>query len=311
MNKIFDVIILGGGPAGLAAGLYSGRSKLDTLIIEKSEIGGQIVITHEIENYPGGIEHETGVSLINRMLFQAKSFGASIVSDTVVDVDLCGDIKCVRCRKEEYHAKTIIVSTGARPKHIGCPGERELTGKGVSYCATCDAAFFEDMEVYVVGGGDAAVEEALYLTKFARKVSIIHRRDQLRAAGTIQDKAFANEKIHFIWDTVVEELKGDGLLTSMVLKNVKTGKVHEVFADEEDGTFGVFVFIGFVPLSSVFENKLNMENDYIVTDENMKTNISGVFAAGDIRAKSLRQVVTAVADGAIAAMQAEKYIEGV
>lgn len=310
MDKIYDVIIIGAGPAGLAAGSYAGRARLDTLIIEKAKDGGQIVITSEIENYPGGVEHETGPSLVDRMVKQADGFGAKKVFDTIVDVELEGDIKHLKGLKGDYYSKTVIIATGAHPKPIGCPGEQELTGKGVSYCATCDASFFEDFDIYVVGGGDSAVEEALYLAKFGKKVTIIHRRNELRAAKSIQEKAFANPKVDFMWDSVVEELKGDGILTSMVVKNVKTGEVREIVADEEDGTFGVFVFIGFTPHSELFEGKVTMENGYIVTDDDMKTNIPGVFAAGDIRKKRLRQVVTAAADGAIAAVQAEKFIEG-
>ena len=307
MDKIYDVIIIGAGPAGLAAGSYAGRARLDTLIIEKAKDGGQIVITSEIENYPGGVEHETGPSLVDRMVKQADGFGAKKVFDTIVDVELEGDIKHLKGLKGDYYSKTVIIATGAHPKPIGCPGEQEFTGKGVSYCATCDASFFEDFDIYVVGGGDSAVEEALYLAKFGKKVTIIHRRNELRAAKSIQEKAFANPKVDFMWDSVVEELKGDGILTSMVVKNVKTGEVREIVADEEDGTFGVFVF---TPHSELFEGKVTMENGYIVTDDDMKTNIPGVFAAGDIRKKSLRQVVTAAADGAIAAVQAEKFIEG-
>ena len=185
----------------------------------------------------------------------------------------------------------------------------ELTGKGVSYCATCDGAFFEDFDIYVVGGGDAAVEEAIYLTKFGRKVTIIHRRDELRACKCIQEKAFANEKIQFMWDTTVEEFKGDGILDTMVVKNVRTGEITEIAANEEDGTFGVFIFVGYHPLSELLGDSVEMNHGYIVTDEDMQTNIPGVYAAGDIRMKKLRQVVTAAADGAIAATQAEKYLE--
>ena len=310
-EKIYDVVIIGGGPAGLAAGSYSGRSRLSTLIIEKEKIGGQIVITADIENYPGGVEGDSGPSLIDRMSEQADRFGAEKIYDTIIDLQLDGDVKKVIGNKGEYQAKAVILATGAFPRPIGCPGEKELVGKGVSYCATCDAAFFEDMEVYVVGGGDAAVEEAMYLTKFARKVTVIHRRDELRAAKSIQEKAFANPKLFFMWDSVVTELKGDGILESMVVKNVKTGEEREILAPEEDGTFGVFVFIGFVPNSTLFEGKIDMENGYVLTDDDMKTNIPGVFAAGDVRKKSLRQVVTAAADGAIAATQAYHYIEGV
>ena len=310
MDSIYDVIILGAGPAGLAAGLYAGRARLKTLIIEKLAPGGQIAITDEIENYPGSVEHETGPSLVKRMTEQAHKFGAEFVSETVLSVDLREEIKQIRCNAGEYRAKTVIAATGVVHKPIGCIGERELTGKGVSYCATCDAAFFEGLEVYVVGGGDAAVEEALYLTKFARSVTLIHRRDQLRAAKSIQQKAFANEKMRFIWDTVVEELRGDGILDSMILRNVKTGERREIVADEDDGTFGVFVFVGFEPAGALFEGQLEMKNGYLLSDDDMKTNLPGVFAAGDIRVKSLRQVVTAVSDGAIAAVQAERYLEG-
>lgn len=311
MDKVYDVIIVGAGPAGLAAGSYAGRARLETLIIEKQKEGGQIAITAEIENYPGSLENESGPSLVERMVKQAEHFGAKKVFDTIEDVELEGEIKRLKGKNGDYCARTVIIATGAYPKPIGCPGERELTGKGVSYCATCDGAFFEDFDIYVVGGGDSAVEEALYLTKFGRKVTIIHRRDELRAVKSIQEKAFANPKIRFLWDSVVVEFKGDGILESMVVKNVKTGELTEIVADEDDGTFGVFCFIGFVPQGKLFEGKLEMDHGYIITDEDMHTNIPGVFAAGDVRVKSLRQVVTAAADGAIAAMQAYKYIEGI
>ena len=307
---IYDVIIIGAGPAGLAAGLYAGRARLNTLIVEKAKSGGQIVITNEIENYPGCLEEETGPSLIARMEEQTKKFGVEHTLDTITDMELEGPVKVLKGLHDEYRAKTVIIAAGAHPVPIGCPGEKELSGKGVSYCATCDAAFFEDFEVYVVGGGDSAVEEALYLTKFARKVTIIHRRDELRAAKSIQEKAFANEKVDFLWNSVVEEIKGDGLVESMVIRNTKTDELTEITADEEDGTFGIFVFIGFQPNTEVFKGKVAMnDKGYIVTDDNMQTDIPGVFAAGDLREKSLRQVVTAAADGAIAAVQAGKYIE--
>lgn len=309
MQKVYDVIIIGAGPAGLSAGLYAGRARLSSLIIEKAKEGGQIGKTAEIENYPGSLEAESGPTLIERMANQARNFGAHTVYDTVESVELEGEVKTVKCASAAYQGKTVIIATGAAAVPIGCPGEKEFISKGVSYCATCDGAFFEDFEVYVVGGGDAAIEEAIYLTRFARKVTVIHRRNELRAAKSIQDKAFANKKMEFIWDSVVKELKGDGILSSMIVENIKTGEVQEIAASEEDGTFGVFVFIGFKPQSELFEGIVNMEKGYIVTDENMKTNISGVFAAGDVRSKSLRQVVTAAADGAIAAVQAEKYLE--
>ena len=310
MSKIYDVIILGAGPAGLAAGFYAGRSRLSTLIIEKGKDGGQIAITDEIENYPGQIvEGESGPSLIARMTQQVEKFGAERVTDVINSVELDGDVKKLKSAKAEYLGKTVIIATGAFARPIGCKNEKEFMGKGISYCATCDANFFEDFEVYVVGGGDSAVEEAMYLTKFARKVTIIHRRDELRAAKSIQEKAFKNDKLHFLWDTVVEEVNGDGILSSMTVKNVKTGELTTIEADEDDGMFGVFGFIGTIPNSKVFEGVIDMdERGYIKSDENMHTNIPGVFVAGDVRIKSLRQVVTAAADGAIAATQAEKYI---
>ena len=309
MNNIYDVMILGGGPAGLAAGLYAGRSCLKTLIVEKGQDGGQIAITDEIENYPGQIvEGESGPSLIARMTEQCKKFGAERVSDMIKSVELEGEVKKLVGAKGEYLGKTVILATGAFPRPIGCKNEGKFVGKGISFCATCDANFFEDFEVFVVGGGDSAVEEAMYLTKFARKVTIIHRRDELRAAKSIQEKAFRNPKLFFMWDSVVEEVNGDELLNTMIVKNVKTGELTTVEADEEDGLFGLFGFIGMIPNSGLFEGIIDMERGYIKTDDNMRTNIPGVYAAGDIRVKSLRQVVTAAADGAIAAMQCEKYI---
>ena len=309
MDKVYDVIILGAGPAGLAAGLYAGRSRLSTLIIEKGKDGGQIAITDEIENYPGQmVEGESGPRLIARMTEQAQKFGAERATDTITSVELDGEVKVLKSAKNEYRAKAVIVATGAFPKPIGCENEAKFIGKGVSFCATCDAAFFEDFEVFVVGGGDSAVEEAMYLTKFARKVTIIHRRDELRAAKSIQEKAFANPKIAFLWDSVVQSVDGDELLSKMVVKNVKTGELTTIEADPDDGLFGVFGFIGYNPNSKLFDGILTLENGYIKTDENMHTNLPGVFAAGDIRVKSLRQVVTAAADGAIAAMQVEKFI---
>ena len=309
MSKIYDVIVLGAGPAGLTAGLYAGRSRLSTLIVEKGQDGGQIAITNEIENYPGQVEGDSGPSLIARMTEQCKHFGVERVSDMIKSVELTGDVKKLVGVKGEYEAKTVIIATGAFPRPIGCKNEGEFVGKGISFCATCDGSFFEDFEVYVVGGGDAAVEEAMYLTKFARKVTIIHRRDELRAAKSIQEKAFKNEKLDFMWNSVVDEVGGDdGILSRMVVKNTKTGELTTVEADPDDGMFGLFGFIGLLPKSDLFEGVIDMDKGYIVTDADMHTNIPGVYAAGDIRVKSLRQVVTAAADGAIAAMQAEKYI---
>ncbi len=310
MQGVYDVVIIGCGPAGLAAGLYSARAKMKTLILEKGKTGGQIVTTNEVANYPGSIREATGPSLIARMVEQAEEFGAERKSDAVVSVDFSEKIKVVKCEKEEYRAKSVIIATGATPRKLGVPGEVELTGKGVSYCATCDADFFTDLEVYVIGGGDSAIEEAMFLTKFARKVIVVHRRDTLRAAKSIQDKAFKNEKLEWIWNSEVAEIKGEGIAESIVLKNRETGELTQYDAHEDDGTFGIFPFIGYLPLSDIFKDLVDMDDrGYLITDDDMKTNIDGIFAAGDIRHKSLRQVVTAVADGAIAAVQAEKYIE--
>lgn len=310
MSKIYDVIIIGGGPAGLSAGLYAGRARLSTLMIEKLTEGGQIVTTNEVENYPGGIEHESGPSLVERMVEQCKKFGVETLKATVTDVQLEGDVKTITAGGQEYQGKTVMVASGANPRPIGCIGEKSFVGQGVSYCATCDGAFFEDLDIYVVGGGDSAVEEALYLTRFGRKVTIIHRRDELRAAKYLQEQAFANPKIDFIWDSTVVEIGGDEVVQRMVVENLKTGEKTEIVASEEDGAFGIFVFVGLIPNSQIFEGKLDMEGGYIPTNEDMETNIKGVYAIGDIRVKTLRQVVTAAADGAIAAIMADKYISG-
>lgn len=312
MGTIYDLIILGAGPAGLSAGLYGGRYRLNTLIIERGQDGGQIAITADIENYPGQMidEEESGATLTSRMTRQVEKFGVSRVSATIQKVELEGPIKRLTDTKGNvYEAKTVILATGAHPRPIGCKNEKEFLGKGISFCATCDANFYEDLEVFVVGGGDSAVEEAIYLTKFARKVTIIHRRDQLRAAESIQEKAFKNPKIAFMWDSVVESADGDGILDSITVKNVKTGELTEVKADPDDGLFGLFGFIGYLPNTELFEDAgLTMEQGYIRTDENMHTNFAGVYAAGDVRVKTLRQVITAAADGAIAACQAEHYV---
>ena len=310
MEKIYDVIIIGGGPAGLSAGLYAGRARLDTLMIEKLTEGGQIVTTNEVENYPGGIHEESGPSLIGRMVEQCEKFGVKTIKETVTEVKLEGDIKEIITTGGTYKSKAVIVASGANPRPIGCPGEKDLIGMGVSYCATCDGAFFEDLDIYVVGGGDSAVEEALFLTRFGRKVTIIHRRDELRAAKYLQEQAFAHDKIEFLWDSTIAEIKGEDCVEAMTIENLKTGEKYDIIASEEDGTFGIFVFVGLVPSSDVFKGVLDMQDGYLVTNENMETNIKGVFAAGDIRVKMLRQVVTAAADGAIAAIMADKYISG-
>ncbi|MEF9983658.1 MAG: thioredoxin-disulfide reductase [Oscillospiraceae bacterium] len=308
MSKIYDVVILGAGPAGLSAGLYAGRSRLSTLIIEKGQDGGQIAITDDIENYPGSPNAEPGPVLIARMSAQVEKFGAERVKDTIKSVDLKSNPKKITCVNGEYLAKTVIVATGAFPKPAGSENEGKFVGKGVSYCATCDANFFEDFEVFVVGGGDSAIQEALYLTKFARKVTVVHRREELRAAKSLQEKAFANPKMAFMWNSVIRKFDGDDILNTIEVENIKTGEMSVIHADEEDGIFGVFVFIGFNPRSELVADQLDIENGYILTDDDMKTNIPGVFAAGDVRKKSFRQVVTAAADGAIAVHSVEHYL---
>ena len=314
MSNLYDCIIIGGGPSGLAAGIYSARARLKTVLFEKGSFGGQISITDEIANYPGFYEEsEEGrhpKHLINKMIEQAKKFGAEIEHKEVTDVKLDGKIKEVTLSDGTvYQSKVVIIATGAQPRKLGCKGELEYTGKGVSYCATCDANFFEGMEVFCVGGGDTAVEEAMYLSKFARKVTLIVRKDYVRCANSIEEKAKANPKIEIKFRTELLELKGDGIVESAIFLNNETGEKYEYKADEEDGTFGVFIFVGYVPLTKLFEGKVAMQDGYILTDEEMKTNVEGVFACGDLRPKMLKQVITATADGAIAGISANKYIE--
>ncbi|OGO76509.1 MAG: thioredoxin-disulfide reductase [Clostridiales bacterium GWB2_37_7] len=304
MSKIYDVAIVGGGPAGLSAGLYASRAKMSAIIIEKGKWGGQASTTEELENYPGSVEHPTGPKVTERMKLQAEAFGTECLKDEVIGFDFLEKIKVVKLAKGEIKAKTVIFAAGAQPMLLGAPGEIELRGKGVSYCATCDADFFTELEVVAIGGGDAAVEESIYLTKFAEKVTIVHRRDEFRAAKSIVEKAMQNDKIQVIWNTVVEEIYGDGIVEGIKMKNVQTGEVTDFKTD------GVFVFVGTKPITETIKGHVELDaKGYIIADEEMRTSVEGVFAAGDVRVKSLRQVVTACADGAIAAVNAEKYIE--
>ncbi|GAU77676.1 thioredoxin-disulfide reductase [Fusibacter sp. 3D3] len=307
---VYDVIIIGAGPAGLSSGLYAARAKMKTLIIEKDKNGGQITGTDDVANYPGSIKDVTGPALVARMVEQCDAFGAERLKATVEKLELQNDIKKVHTDKGLYEAKSVILAMGAVPRKLGVPNEIALTGKGVSYCATCDADFFTGLEVYVIGGGDTALEEGLFITKFARKVTVIHRRDTFRAAKSIVEKAMKNPKMDFIYDSGIKEILGDGLVQGFVLENFKTGEVKTIMADENDGILGLFIFAGYLPETHLVNNLVHLDAmGYIQTDENMRTNIPGVFAAGDIRVKSLRQVVTATADGAIAAVQAEKYVD--
>ena len=310
MEKIYDVIIVGSGPAGLSAGLYAARAKMTTLILEKDRTGGQIAGTDEVANYPGSIEDATGPSLVARMVEQAEAFGAERQRADVTSLSLQDSIKIVHTSKGDYQAKSIILAMGARPRLLGVENEKALTGKGVSYCATCDGEFFTDLDVIVFGGGDTALEEAIFITRFAKKVTIVHRRDAFRAAKSIVEKAEKNPKIDFIMNSGAKRIIGDGMVQGVEIENFVTGECTEIFADPNDGLMGLFVFVGYIPETEIVKGVVNLDQTgYIVTDELMQTGIPGVFAAGDIRAKTLRQVVTATADGAIAAVQAEKYVD--
>lgn len=303
MSQIYDIVVIGGGPAGLSAGLYGSRGKLDVLVIEKGKFGGQAATTAELENYPGSIENCTGPALSDRMKEQAEEFGTKFVKDDIVSVDFSQDIKIVKGKNSEYQGRTVIVATGAEPRLAGFEREMDLRGRGVSYCATCDADFFEGLDVAVIGGGDSAITEALHLTKYAESVTIVHRRDSLRAAKSLQEKAFNHPKIKFIWNSAILEAQGDEILENLVVKNLQTGEESDLAVN------GVFVFVGLDPITVAFKGQIGLdERGYIPTDEEMRTNVPGVFAAGDVRVKTLRQVITAAADGAIAAITAEEYI---
>ncbi|BAT72050.1 thioredoxin reductase (NADPH) [Thermosulfidibacter takaii ABI70S6] len=304
MKKCYDLIIVGAGPAGLTAGIYAARARMDALIIERFAPGGQIALSDWVENYPGFDEGISGMELTERMRKQAEKMGINFVNAEAKGLEEYRDRKVLYADSDWYEARTIIVATGASPKQLGVEGEKEFVGRGVSYCATCDGAFYKGMEVAVVGGGDTAVQEAIFLTKFASKVYLIHRRDKLRAAPILQERLFKNEKIEVIWDTVVEKIVGDGAVEGVELKNVKTGEKKFL------KVAGVFIFIGIKPNTAFVGDVLELDaNGFIITNENLETNVPGVFAAGDVRRKNLRQVVTACADGAIAVYQAQQFIE--
>jgi thioredoxin reductase (NADPH) len=300
---MYDLIIVGGGAAGLTAGLYAGRGGLKCLIIEKVFVGGQASTTFEIDNYPGFDEGISGPELMIKMEKHAKRFGVEIINEDVIDIDIEGIIKTVKTAKDAYRTRALILTMGARPKQLGLENERKLRGAGISYCATCDGAFYRDKEVAVVGGGDTAVEDALFLSRFCKKVYLIHRRESLRAVKTLQDAAFNNDKIEFIWNSVVEKINGQDVLNSIIINNVKTKEKTELDIS------GMFIAVGNEPNTSLVKGKVELnDKEYIVTDDSLQTNIFGVYAAGDIREKGLRQVITAAADGAIAAYSVERYI---
>jgi thioredoxin reductase (NADPH) len=298
-----NVIIIGSGAAGLTAALYTARANLDPLLFTGNEIGGQVSITNEVENYPGFPEGVTGPELVGKFQKQAERFGARIEYSKVTEVDFEVQPFRVKTYDKEYQAETIIIATGASPRKLGVPGEVELTGRGVSYCATCDGFFFRDQEVVVVGGGDSALEEGVFLTRFASRVRIIHRRDQLRAGYTLQERANRNKKIEFVWDTVVTKINGDNAVESVQVKNVRTDEVSTLKTD------GVFIYVGHYPNSHLFEGKLEMDDHgYLITDRHTRTNMPGVFAAGEIADPIFRQVVSSAGEGCKAAIEAEKYL---
>ncbi|EUJ25603.1 thioredoxin reductase [Listeria floridensis FSL S10-1187] len=303
-EKIYDVIIIGAGPAGMTAALYTSRADLDTLMIERGVPGGQVVNTAEVENYPG-FDSILGPELSDKMFNGAKQFGAEYAYGDIKAIEDHNTFKIVTAGSKSYKARAVIIATGAEHKKLGVAGEEELSGRGVSYCAVCDGAFFKNRELIVVGGGDSAVEEGTYLTRYADKVTIIHRRDKLRAQPILQDRAFKNDKVDFVWDTAVEEIVGDDKkVTGARLVSTKDGSKREINAD------GVFIYVGLVPLTEAFHGLgITNEEGYIVTNEEMETNIPGVFAAGDVRAKGLRQIVTATGDGGIAGQNAQKFVE--
>ncbi|MFD1020385.1 thioredoxin-disulfide reductase [Thalassobacillus hwangdonensis] len=303
-EHIYDVIIAGAGPAGMTAAVYTSRGNLDTLMIERGIPGGQMANTEDVENYPG-FENILGPDLSNKMFEHAKKFGAEYAYGDIKKIIDGKEYKTVVAGNKEYKARSVIIGTGAEYKELGVPGEKELSGRGVSYCAVCDGAFFRDKELVVVGGGDSAVEEGVYLTKFASKVTIVHRRDELRAQPILQQRAFDNDKIDFIWNTEVKTInEKDGKVGSVTMHNNKTGE------DQDFDTNGVFIYIGMIPLSGPFSDLgITNEQGYIETDERMETKVPGIFAAGDIREKELRQIVTATGDGSIAAQSAQHYIE--
>lgn len=303
-ESYYDIIILGGGPAGLTAGLYAARARLHALLIEAGLLGGQMTVTEVIENYPGFPEGITGDQLSRWMEEQARRFGLEIVGQEVREVNVDRGLKFVRAGESTYECKAVIVCTGAEYRKLGVPGEAEFTGKGVSYCATCDAAFFRDSRIAVIGGGDSALTEALFLTKFVKELTIIHRRDVLRATKIYQERAFTHPKIKFLLSSTVHEIKGDQVVRSVLVKNLKTSEITEHLFE------GVFMFVGLTPRTQFLKGMVEVDpGGYIITNMAGETSVPGIFAAGDCTKKLLRQVATAVGEGATAAFSAEKYLE--
>ncbi len=299
----YELVIIGGGPAGLTAGLYAARARLNVILIEKVVPGGQVLTTDWIENYPGFPEGISGPDLIRKMTEQVKKFDLNIESNEVISLDLSEPVKKIRLSDRTITSHTIIIATGASPKKLGIPGEDIFFGKGLSTCATCDAPFFKGKIVAAVGGGDTAVQESIFLTKFAKKVYLIHRRDQLRATKILQERAFANDKIEFIWDSVLTSIDGLANVEKITVKNVKTGETKELYVD------GCFIWTGILPNTNFLKDEVKVDdNGFIIVDSNMQSSVPGVFAAGDARSTGLRQIATAVGDAASAVFSAEHYI---
>lgn len=303
-KTIYDVVIIGSGPGGMTAALYTSRANLKTLILEKGVPGGELLNTSDVENYPG-FASISGPDLADNMYKGAMQFGAEYAYGNVSNIELDGDLKVIKAGNKTYYAYAVVIATGSFHRKLEVPGEEEYSGRGVSYCAVCDGAFFKEKNIFVIGGGDSAVEEGTYLTQFGKKVTVVHRRDQLRAQKVLQDRAFANEKMDFVWNSVVEEIVGDGnQVTAIRLKDVQTGEVSEHPAD------GVFIYVGLLPVSAPFQNlKITDAEGWIVTNEKMETTIPGIFAVGDVRQKTLRQITTAVGDGGQAGHGVYNYVE--
>ena len=304
-TKEYDIVIIGGGPAGLSAGLYGARGNMKTIILEKLIPGGQLNNTVEVENYPG-MDHVTGPQISQAMEEQTKRFGCEIINNcNLTNIQLTKEKKIIETDKGTFVAKAIIIATGSEYRKLNVPGEKEYSGRGVSYCAVCDGAFFKEKELVVVGGGNSAVEEGNFLTKFAKKVTIVHRRDKFRAEKIIQDRVFKNPKINIIWNALVPEIRGNGTgVTSVKLKNTVTNEENDFNCD------GVFIYIGLDPNTQLFKGKINLDQtNKIITNEKMETNVPGVYAAGDVRETPLKQAVTAASDGSLAATMAIGYIE--
>lgn len=303
-NKSYDVIIIGGGPGGYTAALYAARANLSTLVLEKMSPGGQMATTDIVENYPGFVEGINGFDLGMQMKEGAERFGVKTRMKEVKSVDLISNPKLVQTKKDTFESKTVILATGAFPRELGLPNERELRGRGVSYCATCDGSFYRGKTVVIVGGGNTAVADAIFLAKICEKVYLVHRRDELRASKTYMDALEKTENIEFIWSSEVVEIEAEQFVTGVKVKNKKDGSIREVACD------GVFVAIGNVPNTELIQGQVELdEAGYVLADETTKTNIPGVFAVGDMRTKPLRQIVTAVADGAVASKFAEEFID--